>query len=791
MDQLFQQSIIESGYLHRPLKLDQSRSFEQKNQAGSILKSTPLLTVARESNSSWKHRNQGEVQVNHQKELVLTAPLKMPNWPPGAPADGDYSNFGQVTAYCELAHMDLREYNRISFEIHVSCPGAVNPHIMVGLKNDGTIKIPDIYNREGYHTVNLDHDKWSRCFLEITDLPRDAITEISFTSLMNGQDRAAVGEMTLRIRNIAFETVEGTSISKGWMPKSKSIIYSHNGYHIKGEKIAFMKMGEEAAFQLIDAASGQAVFAGQGRTVHEPVGDFTIFDFSQFKKSGRYYLTAGSFSTETFPIGSYDRWDASIWKCLNFIFCERCGCPVPDKHGSCHEDITAVHDGKTLIFNGGWHDAGDVSQQLVQTAEVTLNLFEAASKMKEKDLQLYLRLMEEAEWGFDFMLKTRFGDGYRATSAGITIWSDGFIGDMDDMNARVHNNAYENFFCAGIQAKIALLLPENNRLKAKAMETAVQDYDFAVEKFKIDGFHHEPVFWEHTYSTSESLFLATISWAASMLYKLTGENRYACDAADYLERLLNCQEMKGLMLDDGQYLKGFFYRDSTGKVIQHFNHQAREHLYAMALEAALSTQPEHADFLKWEAAMAAYGDYLEYLCRYTLPYPMLPAGVYKDTEHLDTASFQKQHLLTGPEAEADYLIQLKAGHPIGPGLYLKKFPVWFSFRGNNAILLSMGKSASIIGSWFQKQSLLEIAEGQLQWMTGMNPFGQSLVYGEGYEYAQQYSVLTGEMAGEIPVGIQTFANEDDPYWPQLNNATYKEVWVGLAGKWMSILADLY
>ena len=60
-----------------------------------------------------------------------------------------------------------------------------------------------------------------------------------------------------------------------------------------------------------------------------------------------------------------------------------------------------------------------------------------------------------------------------------------------------------------------------------------------------------------------------------------------------------------------------------------------------------------------------------------------------------------------------------------------------------------------------------------------------------YNYTQQYSVLSGEMIGEMPVGIQTFDNEDDPYWSQLNNATYKEVWVGVAGKWLSILVDLY
>jgi len=49
--------------------------------------------------------------------------------------------------------------------------------------------------------------------------------------------------------------------------------------------------------------------------------------------------------------------------------------------------------------------------------------------------------------------------------------------------------------------------------------------------------------------------------------------------------------------------------------------------------------------------------------------------------------------------------------------------------------------------------------------------------------------LPGEMVGEMPVGIQTRYNEDVPYWPQANNATYKEVWMTTAGKWLSLTAE--
>jgi len=58
------------------------------------------------------------------------------------------------------------------------------------------------------------------------------------------------------------------------------------------------------------------------------------------------------------------------------------------------------------------------------------------------------------------------------------------------------------------------------------------------------------------------------------------------------------------------------------------------------------------------------------------------------------------------------------------------------------------------------------------------------MYGAGYNYAQQYAYLAGELTGELPVGIQTRGNEDVPYWPMANNATYKEIWTSSVSRWL-------
>jgi hypothetical protein len=117
------------------------------------------------------------------------------------------------------------------------------------------------------------------------------------------------------------------------------------------------------------------------------------------------------------------------------------------------------------------------------------------------------------------------------------------------------------------------------------------------------------------------------------------------------------------------------------------------------------------------------------------------------------------------------------------------FYVWFSFKGNAAVHLATGKAAALCGKFLRDSELLDIAEQQLFWIVGKNPFGQSLIYGEGSNYAQQYCALPGEMVGEIPVGMQSRFNEDIPYWPQFNTATYKEVWGASAGKWISLISE--
>jgi len=117
--------------------------------------------------------------------------------------------------------------------------------------------------------------------------------------------------------------------------------------------------------------------------------------------------------------------------------------------------------------------------------------------------------------------------------------------------------------------------------------------------------------------------------------------------------------------------------------------------------------------------------------------------------------------------------------------------VWFDFRGNCGTVLSQTKGLAAAGRYLKDQAILDLCQRQLQWNLGLNPFSQSLMYGEGYDFAPQYSAMSGDMVGSLPVGIETHFDKDTPYWPPDNCYNYKEVWVHPSSRWLYILCDLY
>ena len=689
-------------------------------------------------------------------------------------------------AMFSVDHEDWSHYNRISCWIYPDMPGFRNVCLRMQFHNDGEHPAPDRYDRVGHHNINLINRQWNHVQVEIPYIWRDQVSGISFDYDMCGSETLATKTACWYISDLRIDRLAEDELDHhtGWEIGKGRIAFSGSGYQTGSQKTALLCDDSARSFRLVEAATGRTVLEKEVRTVETPTGTFQLLDFSEVSDPGEYYLVCGALASRTFPIGD-DIWEDSVWKVLNFYLCERCGCYVPGKHSACCRDRFSEHEGKTILANGGWHDAGDMSQNLTNTSESVVAMFTLA-KTVEKNSRLHDRLIEEAMWGFEWMIKTRFGDGWRAQAVGGSTWTDGIIGDNDDRFAPAQNSPIENFMAAGAEALAAAELYQTDTDYADyALACAKEDWRCAYRDRESEGFleRSDPARISH-----DVVMYSCAVWSALDIYQVDGDPYFKEMAIALAKVVMDCQQQE--IPDWNIPFTGFFYRDSSKKLIVHYNHRSHEHEPILALSMLCEQFPEHPDWIKWYYAIVLWSEYYKKAVAYNAPYCMSPASIYHVGEAAaDPALFIKQQAEAGEETIGMYEQQVKAGVPLGEGYYLRRFPVWFGFRGNNAITLSGGKAAARAGRVRGSYDLAELAQRQQEWIVGKNPFAESVMYGEGYDYCQQYAVFPGEMVGELSVGIETFEDEDRPHWPQVNPCTYKEVWVHVPLRWLWLCAD--
>jgi len=184
--------------------------------------------------------------------------------------------------------------------------------------------------------------------------------------------------------------------------------------------------------------------------------------------------------------------------------------------------------------------------------------------------------------------------------------------------------------------------------------------------------------------------------------------------------------------------------------------------------------------MKWYSAVTLHSEYLQAMAKYTQPYGMMPASIYKDDEYLKVPESRRE----------SFRKQVLNGIPLGDGHYLRLFAVWMDYRGHFGTILpqaeALGQAAHLRGDLPAAQ----LAQEQMEWVVGRNPFGQSMMWGEGHDYTPLDTPSSGDMVGALPVGIQTRGDVDVPYWPPQTTWTYKEVWVHPVATWLAVMPDL-
>ncbi|MGH7447385.1 MAG: glycoside hydrolase family 9 protein, partial [Longimicrobiales bacterium] len=371
------------------------------------------------------------------------------------------SRLSSVNLRRALGGEDWSGFNRISMWIRPDVAGFPMLPLQIVLHNDGAEKVPDAYYREGIHYVTLENDVWQQVVWEIEPLARDRVTLLEIGYWVNKMLAAPGDRVAFEIGGLELQRVDPDHHT-GWNVAPGRIAFSHTGYQIGSAKTGLASDLRATGFQLVrvsDNALGAVVLSKPVESVRTRLGTFQKMDFSEIDEPGRYIIRAGDRHTRPFDIGD-DVWKQTIWKVLNFFYGNRCGFAVPGSHGVDHLDWFAAHGDQRIVMSGGWHDAGDLSQGLINTGEATYAMFALAEALQARgdDPALLARVLEEARWGLDWVLRVRFPDGHRMGFASHNLWTNNVIGDEDDRTRETRNNPNVNYIAAAAAALAARVL---------------------------------------------------------------------------------------------------------------------------------------------------------------------------------------------------------------------------------------------------------------------------------------------------------------------------------------------
>lgn len=173
-------------------------------------------------------------------------------------------------------------------------------------------------------------------------------------------------------------------LSGSTAPTPKSWIrINHLGYLPNDIKVAVLGSKGEVdieEFSLYDAETDIKIYTSGKATEYGAYGPFESscrLDFSDFSKSGTYYIKANSTISPPFKIGP-DVYDQAADFLLQYMRQQRCGFN-PYLEDSCHLDdgFIVYHptkNGERIDVTGGWHDATDYLQYTATSANAIFQL---------------------------------------------------------------------------------------------------------------------------------------------------------------------------------------------------------------------------------------------------------------------------------------------------------------------------------------------------------------------------------------------------------------------------------
>ncbi len=558
------------------------------------------------------------------------------------------------------------------------------------------------------------------------------------------------------------------------------LLINQAGYVPHAAKTVVTKGRITGKFEVSDLKTNKVVYTGSLQPYPCDFGDYSTGDFSGLTREGHYYIKSDTLRSYPFSI-SGSVYQSPMNLTVKYFSLQRCGSSTTGYLSPCHlDDGVRMDNGKHQDVTGGWHDASDLRKWFGATIYGMIGLSKVYELQNGSDNNRE-KILEELLWGNQYFLKMQEPQGYVMNFVGGDVqkhsdsnrWTDNEIGkeggelkflkpsagkSTSDMllfgtkdDRVIQTNPLDlvgqfNFITSeAIMARITET--KDNSYSRKCLQAAVKCFDWCM-KGKYD---------------QDTRIIGASIQASVEMYRTTREERYKTFAVAQAVRLKNLQQV----INQENSISGFFKTSYTDN--EPYKNIWEGCMELIAVCDLIRTFPDHKDISVWKEIITNYLDkYLLFISQKN-SFGIIPYGLYSGKD---------------------------------PGGNRKAGKYWYRYFmqpelswwvGINANVASVGVGLIKAAGVLKDNKYKALAQKQLDWITGVNPFNSSTIEGIGYNHPRHFPgstfyPLTPVIPGAVLNGLG--GNKEDQTEIGNGNWQISEYWTPMVSYTLWLMAEI-
>lgn len=558
------------------------------------------------------------------------------------------------------------------------------------------------------------------------------------------------------------------------------ILVNQVGYVPGAGKSLVTKGTRTGKFEVINTRTQEVVLTGNFKPAPGDFGDYSTGDFSQLTKEGSYYIKADTIRSYPFSI-SRTIYNIPMDLIVGYFSLQRCGPSSTGYITPCHlDDGIRLDNGKHQDVTGGWHDASDLRKWIGATIYGMVGLGKTYDLVNKDGIEL-AEVLDELKWGNQYFLKMQEPAGYLMNFIGgdarkhsdSNRWTDNIIGPEGGDTSFVKPNAGRSS-----QAMLIFGVNDDRVIRVDPLDMLGQ-YNFITSEGIMARITKtgDPKYSQKCLEAAERCFnwcktankpmtagiLGSSIQASIEMYKTTKKDIYRDFAATQAIELKKLQAQK-----TPQGVGGFYYTSATDK--EPYKNISRGCVEFISMCDLAATFPTHKDVAIWKEMVSAYANqYLMFFSQRN-SFGIIPFGM-----------FSKQDP-GGNRKLGDYWYRYFM-HP--------ELSWWV---GINANLASAGVGLIKASTILNDPKLKAVAQKQLDWIIGFNPFNSSTIISVGQNQptrmmGSEFKPFTPLIPGAVMNGLGG-DKDDQPYLITRSNYQQSEYWTPMVGYTIWLMAEI-